>query len=142
MRSGTERGGRRGKHDPADEKRTETRRFLDGRVRCLMVAALGLALAGCDNFRFTADLASDAPSNTNITSVEVNLLGLDFRREDGADRTLEFTDPEVVDLLNLETGDPMRLFTDEDLPAGHYIGVRLLFDRDEDPNQVTTGTGE
>src|SRR5262245_5142539 len=142
MRSGTRRGARRRKHGPADEGRTEIRRFHDGRVRRLIVAALGLALASCDNFRFTADLASDAPSNANITSVEVNLLGLDFRREDGTDRTLEFSDPEVIDLLNLETGDPMRLFTDEELPAGHYIGVRLLFDRDEHPNQVTTGTGK
>jgi hypothetical protein len=107
-----------------------------------IVAALGLALAGCDNFRFTADLATDAPSNASATSVEVNLLGLDFRREDGTDRTLEFSNPQVVNLLDLETGDPMRLFTDEDLPAGHYIGVRLLFDSDEDPNQVTTSTGE
>ena len=107
-----------------------------------IVAALGLALAGCDNFRFTADLTTDAPSNANITSVDVNLLGLDFRREDGTDRTLEFTNPDVVNLLDLETRDPMRLFTDEDLPAGHYIGVRLLFDSDEDPNQVTTSSGE
>jgi hypothetical protein len=119
------------------------RRIQEGRQLLRWIAAaLCFGLAGCDNFRLTADLATDAPSNPNITGVEVNLLGLDFRREDGTDRTLEFTNPEVVNLLDLETGDPMRLFTDEDLPVGHYIGVRLLFDQDEDPNQVTTTTGE
>jgi hypothetical protein len=119
------------------------RRIQEGRRHLRwIVAVFGLALAGCDNFRFTADLATDAPSSPDITSVEVNLLGLDFRREDGTDRTLEFTNPEVVNLLDLESGDPLRLFTDEDLPVGHYIGVRLLFDQDEDPNQVTTTTGE
>ena len=119
-------------------------RIQDGgvRTRWIMVAALGVLLSGCDNFRFTADLATEAPSTTNITAVEVNLLGLDFRREDGTDRTLEFSNSEVVNLLDLASGDPMRLFTDEDLPVGHYIGVRLLFDDDEDPNQVTTSTGE
>ena len=104
--------------------------------------AAGVLLAGCDNFQFTADLATEAPSNPNITSVEVNLLGLDLRRDDGTDRTLEFSNPEVVNLLDLESGDPMRLFTDEELPAGHYVGVRLLFDSDEDPNQITTSTGD
>lgn len=120
------------------------RRFQDGRVpTCwIILAGLGALLSGCDNFRFTADLATEAPSNPDITSVEVNLLGLDLRREDGTDRTLEFSNPEVVNLLDLESGDPMRLFTDEDPPAGHYVGVRLLFDSDEDPNQVTTSIGD
>jgi hypothetical protein len=110
-------------------------------LRWAAVAA-SLLLCGCDNFRFTADLATDAPADADITSVEVNLRGLDFRRDDGTDRTLEFSNAEVVDLLDLQTGDPMRLFTDEELPVGRYIGVRLLFDTDEDPNQVTTSTGD
>ena len=105
------------------------RSTTDRRMPLLWTAvAAGVLLAGCDNFQFTADLATEAPSNPNITSVEVNLLGLDLRRDDGTDRTLEFSNPEVVNLLDLESGDPMRLFTDEELPAGHYVGVRLLFD--------------
>lgn len=104
----------------------------------LAVAALGLLLGGCDDVRFTADLATDAPADPDIRNVRVNLLGLEFRKDDGASATLEFRRGELVDLLDLQEGDPLRLFTDEELPVGRYTGVRLLFDADEDDNVVTT----
>ena len=113
-----------------------------GRLRgTLLVSALGLVLAGCDA-RFTADLGSAAPADPDISSVEVIVLGLDFRREDGSNATLEFRSGELVDLVDLEDGDPLRLFTDEQLPAGRYTGVRLLFEEDEDRNIVTAGGDE
>jgi len=101
---------------------------------------LGLLLAGCEA-NFTADLATDPPADPGISSVQVNLLGLEFRRDSGTTRTLEFRNGELVELLDLQDGDPLRLFTDENLPAGRYTGVRLLFDGDEDQNAVTTGDG-
>jgi len=104
----------------------------------LVAAALVLLLGGCDA-RFTADFGTDAPADTEISRVQVNLLGLDFRKADGASSTLEFRRGELVDLLELRDGDPLRLFTDEQLPVGRYTGVRLLFDDDEDDNAVTTG---
>ncbi len=103
-------------------------------------AALGLVLAGCEA-NLTADLATDPPADPDISGVQVNLLGLEFRRDSGTTRTLEFRNGELVDLLDLQDGDPLRLFTDEELPAGRYTGVRLLFDGDEDQNAVTTGDG-
>jgi hypothetical protein len=105
------------------------------------VATLGLLVAGCDA-RFTADLATDPPADPGIVAVQVNLLGLEFRRNDGSTPTLEFRTGELVDLLDLRDGDPLRLFTDEQLPAGQYTGVRLLFDDDDGDNAVTTGDGE
>ncbi len=36
----------------------------------------------------------------------------------------------------------MRLFTNEELPAGTYTGIRLLFDLDQGASSVTTGDGE
>ena len=36
----------------------------------------------------------------------------------------------------------MRLFTNEELPAGTYTGIRLLFDQDQDASSVTTGDQE
>lgn len=107
----------------------------------LAVAAFGLLVAGCDA-RFTADLATDPPADPEIAAVQVNLLGLEFRRNDGTTPTLEFRSGELVDLLDLGSGDPLRLFTDEQLPTGQYTGVRLLFDDDEGDNAVTTADGE
>ena len=49
----------------------------------------------------------------------------------------------AVDLLKLWSDrEPMRLFTDEELPAGTYTGVRLLFDDDVDQNVVATQEGD
>jgi hypothetical protein len=101
---------------------------------------LAALLAGCDDPRFTADLATDAPADPAIAQVQVNLRGLEFRRDDGSQATLEFNDGELVDLLALQTGDPLRLFTDEELHSGRYVGLRLLFDSDEDDNAVLTDT--
>lgn len=115
----------------------KTRRFCAG----LVAATLGLLLGGC-NARFTADLSTDAPADTGISGVQVNLLGLDFRKADGTTSTLEFRRGELVDLLDLRDGDPLRLFTDEQLPAGRYAGVRLLFDDDKGDNAVTTVAGK
>lgn len=113
-----------------------------GRIRaCLPVIALGLVLGGCDA-RFTADFGADAPADPDISSVEAKVLGLDFRRDDGTNVTLEFRTGEVIDLIDLQDGDPLRLFTDEQLPAGRYTGVRLLFDDDEDDNAVTASNDE
>lgn len=107
----------------------------------LALAALGLLLGGCEA-NFTADLATDPPADTGITTVQVNLRGLEFRRSDGTTPTLKFSAGELVDLLDLRDGDPMRVFTDEQLPAGSYTGVRLLFDDDEDDNAVAAGLDE
>ena len=35
---------------------------------------------------------------------------------------------QLVDLIDLQDGDPLRLFTDEERPVGRYTGARLLFD--------------
>jgi hypothetical protein len=107
----------------------------------LAAAGLGLLLGGCDG-TLTADLGTDPPADTSITSVQVNLLGLELRKSDGTAATLEFNSGELVDLLDLRNGDPMRLFTNEDLPVGSYTGVRLLFDEDESDNVVTNGDGD
>lgn len=113
-----------------------------GRIRsALLVTALGLLVGGCE-VRFTADLGTDAPADPDISRVEANVLGLDFRRDDGTSVTLEFRTGELVDLIDLTEGDPLRLFTDEQLPPGRYTGVRLLFDEDEGENTVTAGNDE
>jgi hypothetical protein len=109
-----------------------------GRRRVFSTAiAVGLLLAGCEG-RFSADLATDPPADPQINQVQVNLLGLELRKSDGATAALEFRAGEPVDLLDLREGAPMRLFTGEELPAGQYTGVRLLFDQGVDASVVST----
>ena len=109
--------------------------------RGLGAAMLGLLLGGCDG-TLTADLSTDPPADTSIRNVQVNLLGLDFRKSDGSSTTLEFNSGEFVDLVDFQIRDSMRLFTNEGLPAGSYTGVRLLFDDDVSENVVTDRDGD
>ena len=108
-----------------------------GRHARSAAAAIVVLLAGCEG-RFSADFAADPPADPQINQLQVSLLGLELRRTDGATATLEFSAGEPVDLLDLTQGDPMRLFTGEELPAGHYTGVRLLFDEGVDATVVST----
>jgi hypothetical protein len=106
------------------------------------VAALALLLSGCDAAWITVDLGTDPPADPEISAVQANLLGLEFRKGDSTTTTLEFRDGEIVDLLDLRDADPLRLFTNEELPAGTYTGVRLLFDADQGQSRVTTSAGD
>ena len=101
----------------------------------LACAAALLLIAGCEG-TFTNDLATAAPADPDIAEVRVGLLGLEFQASGGGTQTLDFRDPESIDLLDLADGDPLRMFTDETLDAGTYTGVRLLFDEDVDATVV------
>lgn len=108
----------------------------------VLCAALSLGLAGCEGGTFTGDLATDAPADPDIAEVRIDLRGLRFQKSGGGTTTLEFNDPEPVNLLDFSDGEPMRLFTDEPLPDGNYTGVRLLFDDDVDGTVVDVAGGE
>ena len=107
------------------------RMHLNRRVVSAVTAVLALGMTGCEG-TFTGDLATDAAADPDIAEVRVDLRGLRFQKSGGATTTLEFRDPEPVDLLDLAAGDPMRLFTDEPLPDGTYSGVRLIFEDEDD----------
>jgi len=53
---------------------------------------LALLLSGCDAAWITVDLGTDPPADPEISAVQVNLLGLEFRKGDGTTATLEFRD--------------------------------------------------
>ncbi|HET7204879.1 MAG TPA: DUF4382 domain-containing protein [Steroidobacteraceae bacterium] len=104
-------------------------------------AVLGLGLAGCEGGTFTGDLATDAPADPDIVEVRVSLRGVRFRQSGGGTTTLEFNDPEPVDLLTFADGDPLRLFTDESLADGNYTGVRLIFEDEDDVDGTVVDAG-
>ena len=118
-------------------KHWEASRKGNGVRRTFATGAAVLLLAACEG-RFSADLAADPPADPAINQLQVSVLGLEFRTSDGASSTLEFRVGEAVDLLDLREGAPLRLFTSEELPAGSYTGVRLLFDAGEDATVVNT----
>jgi len=99
-----------------------------------------LLLAGCQG-RFTADLATDAPADPQVTQVQAGLLGLELHKSDGTTATVEFTAGELVNLMDLDGGNPLALFTNQQLKPGTYDGIRLLFDDSMDAT-VTTLNGE
>lgn len=100
------------------------------------VALLGLLLAGCEG-DITVDMTTEESADPNINQVVVNVRGLEFTGSSGT-KTLEFTDPQQLDLMDYRTDDnALRMFTSEELPEGSYTGVRLLLDEDQDDSFVS-----
>jgi hypothetical protein len=98
----------------------------------LATAAFGVVLAGCQG-SVTVDMASDAPADTEISAVRVEVSGLEFKRSDETTEKLEFTQAEAADLMQLvQVQNSVRLFTAESVPEGSYVGVRLLLATDQD----------
>ena len=106
-----------------------------------LVVVLGAAaiLTGCEG-RVTIDMAADAPADPDIAQVQIPVRGVEFSKSDGTTETLEFRDTELIDFMDLLDGEPVRLFTDEDVGDGDYTGVRLLIDEEEDAT-VTLADG-
>jgi hypothetical protein len=100
------------------------------------VALLALLLAGCEG-DVTVDMTTEVPADPNINQVVVNVRGLEFTGSSGTE-TLEFTDPQLLDLMDYSTDEnALRMFTSEKLPEGSYTGVRLLLDEDQDDSFVS-----
>ena len=98
----------------------------------LAAAACGLLLAGCQG-SVTVDMASDAPADTEVSAVRVEVSGLEFKRSDETTEKLEFTQAEAADLMQLvQVQNSVRLFTAEQVPEGSYVGVRLLLATDQE----------
>jgi hypothetical protein len=105
------------------------------------VLATCLLLAACQG-EISVDLTAEPLADVNVTLVVVGLSGVEFRKDDGSTETLEFRDPESVDLVEFQDGDLLTLFTEEELPEGVYTGLRLLFDSDTDLHYVVDDTAE
>lgn len=110
-------------------------------ARLALVVVVGL-LAGCEG-EVTMDLGTELPSDPAISQVVANVRGLEFTKSDGGTETLEFTDSEAIDFIDLaDDNGVLRLFTSEELGEGNYTGVRLLFDEDRaDDAFVTRSNG-
>lgn len=107
-------------------------RFLPGSgvaTRGMLLVLFAL-LAGCEG-EITMDLGTELPADPNITQVVANVRGLEFTTSSGGGQTLEFTDSQPIDFIDLaDDNGVLRMFTSEELSEGNYTGVRLLFDED------------
>lgn len=104
--------------------------FLNARLGAYSAAMSAILLAGCEG-QVTVDLISAPPADPEVQQVAVTLAGVEFRRSGGDTRRLEFTEPELIDLMEVVDGDAFRLFTDEELPEGTYTGIRLILEDDD-----------
>lgn len=96
----------------------------------LALAAAAFLLAGCQG-SVTLDLNADAPANPQVSSVPVDIAGVEFERADGSSEKLEFTSNLRTDLIDVMDDNALRLFTNESLSEGSYTGVRLLVEQDD-----------
>lgn len=115
-----------------EARQSSSQRRTPLRKRNLALGA-SLFIASCEG-SLTTELAIEAPANPQLQQVVAPLLGLEFQRSDGGTETLEFDAAEAVDLAAFAGRNPVRLFTDEELPEGSYTGVRLLFDEQDVDN--------
>lgn len=102
-------------------------------VRTGLACAAAMLLVGCEG-TVTLDLHTTAPADPAIGQVLVDLEGVELVRG-GSTEALRFDTPVRVDLMQLEN-TPMRLFTDEQLRDGRYTGVWLLFEADDDEDDL------
>ncbi|MBL8267751.1 DUF4382 domain-containing protein [Steroidobacter sp.] len=111
-------------------------------ARLALLVLCGGLLAGCEG-KVTMDLATELPSDPAIAQIVANVRGLQFVTSSGGTETIEFSDSEVLDFIDLADDNGMlRLFTDEQLSEGNYTGVRLLFDENaSDDAYVTNNSG-
>ena len=118
-----------------------TERLISRRgIALTALLAISALLVGCEG-AVTVDLSTEAPARREIQQVVVSIVGLEFRTSGGGTQRLEFRDSTSFDLLDSVDGNPLRMFTDEELPDDQYTGVRLLFDTDDEGAQVVTLNG-
>jgi len=102
--------------------------------------ALLALLAGCEG-DITVDMTTEEPADPAVSQVVANVRGLEFTGGGGTE-TLEFSDPQLLDLMDYTTdSNTFRMFTSEQLAEGSYTGVRLLLDDDQDDAVVTLSDG-
>ncbi len=112
---------------------------MQRRVWARALAVLGsAALVGCEG-TVTLDMQTTL-ADPALTGVIAEIEGVEFLSASG-NQTLLFDDPQRINLLQYVDGNLFRLFTDEQLPDGRYTGVRLLFDPDDEDDDVVTTIG-
>ncbi|MCA6078175.1 DUF4382 domain-containing protein [Fulvivirga sedimenti] len=103
-----------------------------GKAFAVFTLIIGIAVASCDsNEGSTGTLKlslTDAPlDNPDIVAVNLSVVRVDIKGNDGWEVLDDFEDPVDVNLLNYRDGNSF-LLTEEELPAGGYKEIRLVLD--------------
>lgn len=103
-------------------------------ARTLFGLCMAAAVVGCEG-TVTVDLETTAAGDAAIAQVLADVEGLEFSG-DGGTETLRFDEPVRLNLTEFADGNLFRLFAEEQLPDGRYTGVRLIFEEDQDEDDV------
>lgn len=114
----------------------------------VMVAALA-GLGGCEwefgtvgsdeDGSLTLKLA-DAPVD-DLAEVVITVTGVELKPSDDDSITIDFDDPQPIDLLDLQNGDVETLLDEEGVPAASYEWVRLILSQQSSDQYVTGDDG-
>ncbi|TBW49670.1 DUF4382 domain-containing protein [Marinobacter halodurans] len=80
---------------------------------------------------------ADAPVD-DLTAVVITVKGVELKPSDGDSFTVDFDNPQPINLLDLQNGDVETLLNDESVPADSYEWVRLILSQ-QSSDQYATG---
>lgn len=100
-------------------------RFVNLHTHLPMLCAV-LWLTACTKGELVLSIA-DAPVD-DADAVVIEISGVEFQRVDGSSKTVTFSAPKQIDLLNYTNGDSASLLAGEFLDVGEYSSLRLIVD--------------
>ncbi len=83
---------------------------------------------------------TDAPVDS-LQSVVVTVTGVSLKPQNGNAQTITFTEPKVIDMLDLQNGAVETLLDNYTMPAGEYNWVRLELSTEENALYVVDDLG-
>lgn len=103
----------------------------------LPLAVLALGLAACES-ELNIDLAT-VNRPVDAERITVRIEAVELEDENGGTVRIE-TDDREVDLLDFQGADVLRLVDGEEVSAGRYRGMRLIFDERDAELETDDGT--
>lgn len=83
---------------------------------------------------------TDAPVDS-LQSVVVTVTGVSLKPQNGNAQTITFTEPKIIDMLDLQNGAVETLLDNYTMPAGEYDWVRLELSTEENALYVIDDLG-
>jgi len=108
-----------------------------------MIAALTACGGGGSSDKKEGQISlglTDAPVDS-LQSVVVTVTGVSLKPKDGSTQEVTFTEPKVIDMLDLQNGAVETLLDNYTVPAGEYNWIRLELSTEENALYVVDDLG-